>query len=244
MCAAALLGAFSQREKLTGWHPADNSSAEPVPASPRPSRAAHRPAAARPPRTTPGCTCGHGSAPPELTGGKKTYDIQSGSPATARGQTRKFWSGSRERSRSKRSRSKRCGAPDARHAPRWPCRGRSLHKHATLRPKARSRQPTERHCLSMHMSSLCRAPARPPTPLSSLTYVMYSQTSRSHWKKPFFCTTVDASFLDSAWQRRRLVHVSSLNTKRHLLKCTVICHTRQNTRDHDPRRTDRTPPPV
>ena len=53
-------------------------------------------------------------------------------------------------------------------------------KHATLRPKARSRQPTERHCLSMHMSSLCRAPARPPTPLSSLTYVMYSQTSRSH----------------------------------------------------------------
>ena len=39
-------------------------SAQPVPASPRPPRAAHRPAAARAPRTTPGCTCGHGSAPP------------------------------------------------------------------------------------------------------------------------------------------------------------------------------------
>ena len=36
-------------------------SAQPVPASPRPPRAAHRPAAARAPRTTPGCTCGHGS---------------------------------------------------------------------------------------------------------------------------------------------------------------------------------------
>ena len=44
----------------------------PVPASPRPPRAAHRPrpapppARARPPRpcTTPGCTCGHGSTPP------------------------------------------------------------------------------------------------------------------------------------------------------------------------------------
>ena len=31
-------------------------SAQPVPASPRPPRAAHRPAAARAPRTTPGCT--------------------------------------------------------------------------------------------------------------------------------------------------------------------------------------------
>ena len=39
-------------------------SAQPVAASPRPPRAAHRPAAARAPRTTPGCTCGHGSAPP------------------------------------------------------------------------------------------------------------------------------------------------------------------------------------
>jgi hypothetical protein len=34
-------------------------SAQPVPASP--PRAAHRPAAARAPRTTPGCTCGHAS---------------------------------------------------------------------------------------------------------------------------------------------------------------------------------------
>ena len=42
-------------------------SAQPVPASPRPPRAAHRPAAARAPRTTPGCTCGHASAPPTAT---------------------------------------------------------------------------------------------------------------------------------------------------------------------------------
>jgi hypothetical protein len=42
-------------------------SAQPVPASP--PRAAHRPAAARAPRTTPGCTCGHallGPANPTL----------------------------------------------------------------------------------------------------------------------------------------------------------------------------------
>ena len=38
-----------------------------LPASPRPPRAAHRPAAARIPRRMPGCTCGHGSAPPTAT---------------------------------------------------------------------------------------------------------------------------------------------------------------------------------
>ena len=35
-----------------------------LPARGRRAPLTHRPAAARAPRTTPGCTCGHGSAPP------------------------------------------------------------------------------------------------------------------------------------------------------------------------------------
>ena len=66
-------------------------SAQPVPASPRPPRAAHRPAAARAPRTTPGCTCGHGSAPPTAPrprayagGGPWRRKSPFGSPMTGR----------------------------------------------------------------------------------------------------------------------------------------------------------------
>lgn len=66
-------------------------SAQPVPASRRPPRAAHRPAAARAPRTTPGCTCGHGSAPPTAPrprayagGGPWRRKSPFGSPMTGR----------------------------------------------------------------------------------------------------------------------------------------------------------------
>ena len=53
---------YWQRTTLSGgWW------AQPVPTSSRPPRAAHRPAAARAPRTTPGCTCGHPSSPPAAT---------------------------------------------------------------------------------------------------------------------------------------------------------------------------------
>ena len=66
-------------------------SAQPVPASRRPPHAAHRPAAARAPRTTPGCTCGHGSAPPTAPrprayagGGPWRRKSPFGSPMTGR----------------------------------------------------------------------------------------------------------------------------------------------------------------
>ena len=55
-----------------------------LPASPRPPRAAHRPAAARTPRRMPGCTCGHDSAPPTKTGRKGLLDLGAREPRVRR----------------------------------------------------------------------------------------------------------------------------------------------------------------
>ena len=62
--------------------------------------------------------------------------------------------------------------------------------------------------------------------LSVIAYAMYSQTSRSHWKTPFFCTTVDASFLDSAHagahDNRALLHNMTLRWGRRDLRLPVL----------------------
>ena len=62
--------------------------------------------------------------------------------------------------------------------------------------------------------------------LSVIAYAMYSQTFRSHGKTPFFCTTVDASFLDSAHagaqDNRALLHNMTLRWGRRDLRLPVL----------------------